>query len=119
MFDGVSLEDTWVLGWRHENDQLVVNVEASLWPGHPAYGLPQPGEWTCYKRGRLVFEAVRSVDGLPDRESGVPPYVDANGERDFGSIDPLQMVEGGYRLRFDFGDVQIQCGAMRLDLGDA
>src|SRR5690349_1584808 len=101
MFEGVSLEDTWIIGWRHDHDRVIVNVEASLWPGHHDYELPRPGEWTCYKRGRLVFEAVRSVSGLPSTESGVPPYTDASGERDFGSINYLTTVEDGYRLGFD------------------
>src|SRR5262245_10745470 len=119
MFDGVMLEDCWILGWRLEPDRLVVAIEASLWPNHPAYEPPKTEEWTCYKRGRLVFECVRSVDGLPESQSGLPPYSDASGERDFGSIDLLDEVEGGYRLRFDFGDVQIKCRNVWLELDPA
>jgi hypothetical protein len=58
VFDGVTLTDTFVLDWKHEGDCLVFTVLASLWPGHPAYESPKPGEWTCYKRGRIVFKRV-------------------------------------------------------------
>ena len=119
MFEGVMWEDSWLLGWRHEDNRLIFTVEASLWPGHPAYEAPRPGEWTCYKRGRLVFEAVRSVDGLPGSEGGTPPYADASGERDFGSIDHFSAAEGGYRLGLDFADVLVQCETVRLEFDSA
>ncbi len=115
MFDGIMWEDTWLLGWHRAPTRLILLVDVSLWPGHPAYQKPQPGEWTCYKRGRLVFEAVSSVEGLPSNESGTPPYADANGERDFGSINSLTSIEGGYRVMFDSGDVRIQCDGVRLE----
>jgi hypothetical protein len=119
MLDDVNLEDTWVLGWRHGDDRFVIEVQASLLPEHPCWGSPKPGEWACYRRGRLVFEGVRAVAGLLDQENPIPPYSDATGERDFGSIDALQSVDGGYRVRFNSVDVQLQCGGVRLELDPA
>lgn len=80
MFDGVLITDTFVLGWYRDADRLVFTVEASLWPGHPNYEPPQPDEWTCYKPARLVFDGVRTVDGLPEM-AVVPRSTDADGTR--------------------------------------
>lgn len=71
MFDGVDLEDSWVLGWRFDStsNQLVFDLDVSLWEGHEHYAKPLSGEWTCYKRGRLVFDQVSKVKGLLPMES--------------------------------------------------
>jgi len=113
--DHVMLEDSWVLGWRLESDRLVFAIEASLWPGHGSYESPKPGEWTCYKRGRLVFEGVRDVQGLLDL-NGLSPHTDPDGTQDFGSIDLLALTEGGFRIIGKFGDVLVQASSVRLDL---
>jgi hypothetical protein len=93
MFEGVLINDTFVLGWHREAEQLVFAVEASLWPEHPDYEPPRPNEWTCYKRARLVFEGVSSVEGLPDMASA-PRCTDADGSQCFGSLDELAPSQG-------------------------
>ena len=115
MFDGVMITDTFVLGWCREEDRLVFEVVASLWPGHPAYESPRPGEWTCYKKARLVFCEVCAVNGLPD-PSAVAPTTDADGSQDFGSLSELAIEPGGYRIAGDFGMVHVQAGSVRLEI---
>jgi hypothetical protein len=116
MFDGVLITDTFVLGWHREADRLVFAVLASLWPGHPDYVPPRPGEWTCYKLARVVFEGVRAVDGLLD-PSAAPRYTDGDGSQDFGSIDELAAEPGGYRIAGDFGEVHVKADSVRLEVG--
>jgi hypothetical protein len=114
-FDKVMVEDTWVLGWRREADRLIFVVEASLWPGHPAYELPKKGEWTCYKRGQLLFEGVRRIEGLLDQDA-VSFNTDPDGSRDYGSIGYLDTATDGFRINGDFGDVAVQAVGVRLEL---
>lgn len=116
MFDGVLITDTFVLGWHPEADRLVFDVEASLWPGHPDYVPPRPGEWTCYKPARLVFEGVESVFGLPDMASA-PRGTDADGSRDFGSLCGLTSEPGGFMIAGDFGVVRLRATSVRLEVG--
>ena len=116
MLDGVSFTDTFVLGWSREVDRLVFDVEASLWPGHPAYEPPRPGEWTCYKPARLVFEGVQDAEGLPDMAS-VPRSTDADGNWDFGSLHELTPEPGGFRVAGDFGVVRVHAASVRLEVG--
>jgi hypothetical protein len=114
-FDNVMIQDTWVLAWRREADRLIFIIEASLWPGHPAYEPPNQGEWTCYKRGKLVFEGVRRIEGLLDQDH-VASHTDPDGSRDYGSIDYLDTATDGFRIAGDFGDVAVQASVVRLEL---
>src|SRR5438445_13526310 len=93
MLAGVLITDTFVLGWHQEADRLVFDVEASLWPQHPEYEPPLPGQWTCYKPAKLVFAGVRSVEGLPDMSS-VAGSTDPDGSQHYGSLDALVEVPG-------------------------
>jgi hypothetical protein len=109
MFDGVDLEDSWVLGWHFEaaRNRLVFDLEASLWPGHASYVSPAPDEHTCYKRALLIFESVANIDGLPTVDT-VKPYIDPDGSIDYGNIEGLHHAGGGvYELGGDFGEVSI------------
>lgn len=116
MFDGVLTTDTFVIGWHREVDRLVFTVEASLWPGHPDYEPPRPGEWACYKPARLVFDGVRAVDGLPDMAEA-PQWVDPGGPPDYGTLDELAAVPGGFRVAGDFGVALVSADAVRLEVG--
>lgn len=115
MFQGVLTTGTFVLEWHWEDNQLVFTVEASLWPGHPDYEPPRPGEWTCYKPARLIFEGVRSVAGLPEM-AAAPRWTDPDGSQDFGSLNELTAEPGGYRIAGDFGVVRVQADSVRLEV---
>jgi hypothetical protein len=121
MFDGVDLEDSWVLGWYVDvgHNRLVFGLEASLWPGHEYYVPPSPAEHTCYKRARLCFERVASIDGLSPMDA-VKPNVDPDGSIDYGNIEGLHQADVGiYKFGGDFGEVIIKCEGVRLELADA
>jgi len=118
MFPDVLLSDSFVLDWSCEGDRFIFSIEMSLWPGHPNYEDPRPEEWTCYKPGRLVFEGVQSVEGLPE-PSYAPCYTDATGSNDFGNVLELTSEPSGYRLAGDFGVVAIKADSVRLDIGDS
>lgn len=117
---GVDLEDSWVLGWRYDAPagRLTIEVEASLWPGHPAYEPPAAGEHTCYRRATLTFEGVASVSGLRT-QSGVPGHLDADGTRDYGSVDGLEGADRVFRLAGEMGDVTVAAAVLRLRIAGA
>lgn len=115
MFDGVAITDTFVLGWRRSADRLVFAVEASLWPGHPSYETPRQGEWTCYKSANLIFDSVSAVEGLPDMASA-PQWIDPGSQPDYGSLQELATIPGGFRIIGDFGVVRVHAASVRLEL---
>ena len=115
-FDGVDLEDTFVLGWslNVEAGWFGFDVEASLWPGHPAYEPPRPNEWTCYERAVLAFEGVLELHGLPDA-ADVRTTTDADGSRDYGTFDALwRDDEGRWHVAGDSGEVVVRCDRVGL-----
>ena len=122
MFDGVDLEDSWVLGWHFNSsqNQLVFDLEVSLWQGHEHYDTPLPGEYTCYKRGCLIFDDVTSIHNLLPMDA-VKPTIDSNGSIDYGNIEGLRHIsEGIYKfggdVAKDFGEVSVKCGDVRLEI---
>lgn len=117
---GADLEDSWVLGWRHDPaaGRLTIRLEASLWPGHPAYAAPAPGEHTCYRPAELVFEGVRAVAGLRE-QADVPAHRDPDGSPDYGSIDALERAGEAFRLSGGMGEVALTAAAVRLDVRGA
>lgn len=115
MFEGVLITDTFVLGWQRDADRLIFVVEASLWPPHPDYQAPLPGEWTCYKRARIFFKGVTSVEGLPDMAL-VNLSIDPDGSKDFGTLSGLVAEDDGFRISGDFGDVLVKADLVTLEV---
>lgn len=117
MFENVDLEDSWVLNWHvnTERQQLIFDLEASLWEGHQYYTAPLPEEYTCYKNAQLIFDNVSNIDGLLSMEN-VKPTVDSDGSTDYGNIEGLRQGEKGiYKLDGEFGEVTVACKDIRLE----
>ena len=115
IFNGVDLNDSFVLSWQESVDSLVFNLEASLWPESDHYSAPSKGEWTCYKPATLTFKGVSEVQGLKLMRD-TPRSTDANEEVDFGNIDGLEQLETGFRIEGDFGEVAISGGRIQFEV---
>jgi hypothetical protein len=100
----VYLEDSWVLDVIANPGTVTVELDVVLRETHPFYERPRPGEQYCFRRGGLVFPHVIEVHWT---RQGAPAAKDASGERDYGSIDQLESVDGRFRLSGDFGDLEI------------
>lgn len=89
---GIDLEDSCLMGLEMdwEGQRLTLYLDFSIWPPSAFYEKPKPGEWTCYKRGVLVFTNVRELIGLPDLEN-ISPSVDPDGSMDWGNLEGLCM----------------------------
>lgn len=99
------IEDCFVYGWRIENDDLLVDLDFSLWPDNAFYEPPKPGEWTCYKRGTLIARKVEILEGLislADAETSI----DADGTVDYGSLDSATIKGDKIELWGPFGGVR-------------
>ena len=116
LFKGINLNDSFILSWAYSSDKLSFQLEASIWPESKHYDTPKPNEHTCYKVAKLVFENYTDVIGLKDMAE-VKPAIDASHELDYGGIDNLEILDGGYRLEGEFGEVVITDGSMRFEIG--
>jgi hypothetical protein len=115
---GVDLSDSFVLTWTVDSDQLLFQLDASLWPENPNYEQPKPGEHTCYKPATLAFLGVVRLS-LPDPIQASAAYDSVEHGYDtidfisYSREDRLWRVEVGC-LHFSFG-----CSGMRFDVSAA
>lgn len=114
-FRGIDLNDSFVLGWRHEGQSVIFDLEASIWPESEYYLPPKPNEYTCYRRATLSFRNVLECTGLLSMNSA-PKSTDAVGEIDFGNIDSLQVVSNGFSIEGDFGTVNIKGDKLEFEV---
>lgn len=89
IFNGIDLNDSFIISWHQSSNSLLLNLEASIWPTSENYSTPKEDEWTCYKPATLIFEGFRKVIGLVPMQNA-PSSVDKNGEVDYGNIDHLE-----------------------------
>ena len=103
-FDGLYLEDSWVLDITARPGVLELVVDLVLRESHPSYEAPKAGEQYCHRRGVVRFEGVSS---LRWEGQGSVPAVDATGERDYGSVDALRVTDDAYMVEGDFGRIAV------------
>ncbi len=114
IFKGIDLTDSFVLYWELERNCLSFDLEASVWPESRYYSKPKDDEFTCYKKARIDFLNVDSIQGLKDMNQ-VTPSTDVSGEKDYGNIDSLIIDEDGFSLEGDFGKIAIKGGEIRFE----
>jgi len=104
-FEGLYLEDSWVLDITARPGVLEFVVDLVLRESHPRYEAPKAGEHYCYRRGVLRFPGVSS---LRWDKQGTVQAIDATGERDYGSVDTLGMTDHAYTVEGDFGRIVVE-----------
>ena len=103
-FEGVYLEDSYVLDIKTDANSVDIFLEAVLTEKHPQYTHPKPNEQYCYRKTHLHFSNVKKVAWA---QKSMHPYEDANGEVDYGNIDEFYLVDGHYYLAGDWGALNI------------
>jgi hypothetical protein len=104
-FEGLYLEDSWVLAITAWPGALEFVVDLVLRESHPSFVRPAVGEQYCHRRGVVRFEGVSS---LRWEGQGAVPATDATGERDYGSVDALRATDdASYLVEGDFGRIVV------------
>jgi len=116
-FQGIDLNDSFVLNWSHEKHEVVFGLEVSVWPESKYYQAPKNNEYTCYRKAILRFSGVSSCVGLLTVNE-VKPTIDPDGSIDFGNIDTLSKIQDIFNLIGEFGDVTIVGGELHFDVID-
>gem|GEM_PF-1454771 len=113
VFEGVDLNDSFILGLTQDGGRLAFYIEASIWPASKYYSTPKAGEYTCYRKAVLEFVGSIEIIGLRPIEL-TPSSSDPDGSKDYGNIDSLMALDNGFRLTGDFVDVSIKGGELRF-----
>lgn len=112
-FEGVYLEDSFVLAIREDMNRLEFDLEIVLRESHPRYHPPKQGEQYYYEKTTLVFSGVSSK--VWTRRS-IVAVVDANGETDYGNIDRFELLPSGeYDVEGEWGQVRVRSGVPILE----
>ncbi|WP_205697917.1 hypothetical protein [Conexibacter sp. SYSU D00693] len=112
---GFLLEDSYVLDIHATPGQLDFRTDFVLTPEHGAYRGPRSGEQHDYRRGCLSF---LQVTHLTWAEQGLPPAVDARGEKDYGTFDSFEWADHRYVVVGSFGSIDVRAGIVRAQLAD-
>jgi hypothetical protein len=107
VFQQVDLHDSFIIGWTYSDDAFFIDMEASLWPGHDAYEAPKEGQYTCYKKARLLFRNPINIVGLSAQYEVKPNKVTQGEIPDYGTIDNFKIGNGEFRLSGKFGNVTV------------
>jgi hypothetical protein len=103
-FDGIYLEDSFVLEIVEKPSEIVFKVEFVILENHPRFTKPIQGESYCFINGTLVFTNVQKAVW---KRRTFNKFRDANQEVDFGNIDVLFELKGKYHIEGDWGEVMI------------
>ena len=115
LFKGIDLNDSFVLNWTHEDNQLSFELEASIWPESEHYSKPKDDVYTCYRKATLMFTKVQSINGLKPIEFA-PSTKDPDGITNYGNIDALYQTDNGFNIVGDFGSDNIIGGELHFEV---
>lgn len=114
---GVDLADSLILGWSLHGEQLIIEIDCSLWPNHPGYNAGTEGQVACYRNAKLCFPNVQAVEGLIPLEK-VKPQASEDGFH-YGPIDYFaQKGPGVFFLSGELGDVELESDEPYLEFTD-
>ncbi len=113
IFKGIDLNDSFVLSWQKVGDNLLIELEASIWPESKHYRSPNEDEYTCYRKATLEFVGFNELEGLIP-VSCAASTTDIDGSVDFGNIDILIEEKGNFHLSGNFGEVTVFGGELNF-----
>ncbi|MGI8748014.1 MAG: hypothetical protein ACR2J4_06665 [Deinococcus sp.] len=107
---GVFLDDSSVLRVVVIYREVRIMLLAVLLSSHPQFEAPPKNQVWCYKRAELFFGDVASVSWT-GQDMTSATTVDETGEEDIGTIDGVEYENETFRLRGDFGVIEIESSA--------
>lgn len=119
-FAAIDLYQSYVLSWHFEAENLRVDVDLFLMPGHPFYEEPRPAEKVCIRPAVIEFPNCDSIQ--TDGAARVSNVADAVADLGHGTIEGLRrLADGRYEIRGEFGVVTVDSKRLilRLNIRDA
>ena len=119
-FAGIDLYQSYVLSWHFEAENLRVDVDLFLMPGHPFYEEPRPAEKVCVRPAIIEFPICNSI--RTHEAADMSNIADAVESLGHGMIEGLRrLADGRYEIRGEFGVVTVDSERLilRLNIRDA
>lgn len=112
---GIDLEDSCILGWSLNKEELQIEMELSIWPESPYYDEPLERNYTCYKLGQLIFQDVKTIKGFFELEN-IEPTIDPDGSKDWGNIYGLSKTKTGVKFLVEDIEVDIETSGLSIKI---
>lgn len=90
---GVDLQQSYLLTCRHEDDEVLLELDVQLTSQHPLFEPPRPAEGGCYRAAELVFPAATQLC-MPSTPNGLITRF-------------VETEENKYLLEGDFGQLTV------------
>jgi hypothetical protein len=105
-FDNIDIERSMLLGVVVDDDQLTLEMDFCLEPGHPDYEAPGEGEAGCFHPGMIRFSGITSLNLERAEQSGV-------GTRRF-AIQSFAIDGTRFDMACDWGAIHLQARSIRV-----
>lgn len=104
-FDHISVERSMLLGVIVDDDQLTLEMDFCLAPGHPDYEAPGPGEDCCFHPGMIRFGGISTLN-LERAQA-------AAGQRRY-AIQSFAIDGARFDMACDWGAIHLQARSIRV-----
>jgi hypothetical protein len=104
-FDNIALERSMLLGVVVDDDQLTLEMDFCLEPGHPAYEAPGDGG-DCFHPGAIRFGGITTLNLERAEQAGAA-------QRRF-AIQSFAIDGARFELRCDWGAIHLQARSIRV-----
>lgn len=105
-FDNIAVEQSMLLGVVVDDDQLTLEMDFCLEPGHAVYEAPGEGEACCFHPGTIRFGGITTLNLTRAGPSGP-------GQRRF-AIQSFAIDGTRFDLACDWGTIQLQARSIRV-----
>ena len=104
-FDNIAVEQSMLLGVVVDDDQLTLELDFCLEPGHPDYEAPGEGEDCCFHPGMIRFGGITTLS-LERAQSEA-------GQRRF-AIQCFAIEGTKFDMKCDWGAIHLQARSIRV-----
>lgn len=104
-FDNIVVEQSMLLGVVVDDDQLTLEMDFCLEPGHPDYEAPGEGEACCFHPGMIRFGGITTLN--LERAQGEA------GQRRF-AIQSFAIEGSRFDMTCDWGAIHLQARSIRV-----
>lgn len=112
-FQGVYLEDSYLIGVAAEGCDIRLKLLFALMVDHPAYVQPEPGEQHCYREGSILIQRPTDIKMLP----GSPTVLkDPDGSLDFGNIELYRKGPGRFHVVTEWFETTLATEQVTVEL---
>ncbi|MBX7512960.1 hypothetical protein K3179_00200 [Qipengyuania sp. GH38] len=106
-FDNVDVARSTLRAVIINDDELTLEMDFCLEPGHPEYEAPGEGEECCFHPGMLKFAGISKLS-LDRRETG------GEGKQRRFAIDTFNIEGTKFDMACEWGDIHLQARSIRV-----